>query len=82
MGKVAEKGNEMAKKQDQPEGDWPKGLSQPALRALTGAGYTRLEQLASVNEKEIAGLHGMGPKGIRILREALTEKGLVFASKK
>jgi hypothetical protein len=72
----------MAKKQNQPESVWPKGMSQPSIRALTGAGYTRLEQLANVNEKEIAGLHGMGPKGIRILREALAEKGLSFAAKK
>jgi hypothetical protein len=81
MGKVAGKESKMAKKQDQPEGDWPKRLSQPAIRALTGAGYTRLEQLANDNEKQIVGLHGMGPKGIRILRESLAEKGLSFAAK-
>jgi hypothetical protein len=71
--------DKMAKKET--ESAWPKGLSQPAIRALTGAGYTRLEQLANVNEKELSDLHGMGPKGIRILRAALTEKGLSFAAR-
>lgn len=72
----------MTKEGNQPENIWPKGLSQPAIRALTGAGYTQLEQLANVNEKDIAELHGMGPKGVRILRETLAEKGLSFAGGK
>jgi hypothetical protein len=71
----------MTQKGEQPEAVWPKGLSQPAIRALTGAGYTHVEQLANVSEKTIAGLHGMGPKGVRILRETLAEKGLSFAAK-
>ncbi len=33
-------------------------------------------------EDEIAQLHGVGPKAIRILREALSELGLSFASRK
>lgn len=45
------------------------------------AGYTRIEQLVNADENVIAGLHGMGPKGIRILRETLAEKGLSFAGK-
>lgn len=59
--------------------DFPKGLSKPAQRALAGAGYERLEQLAQVPEAEILKLHGMGPKGIRQLRDALAERGLSFA---
>jgi hypothetical protein len=61
------------------ESDLPTGLSQPAQRALAEAGYNRLEQLTRVSEKEILALHGMGPKGIRLLREALAEKGWSFA---
>ena len=72
----------MAKKPDQPESGFPAGLSQPAIRALNGADYTQLAQLVNVSEAELKALHGMGPKGIRILREALTEKGLSFAPKK
>nr|WP_206041503.1 DNA-binding protein [Rhodococcus sp. OK302] len=51
------------------------------MRALLGAGYTELSQLTSVSEKELAKLHGMGPKALRILREALAERGLTFAEK-
>ncbi|MGX4586194.1 DNA-binding protein [Paenibacillus chitinolyticus] len=63
-----------------PESDFPAGLSKPALRALAGAGFLRLEQLARVTEKELLQLHGMGPKGIEALRPALAAKGLSFAS--
>ena len=66
----------------QRESDLPKGLSAPALRALTGAGYVRLEQLTRVSEPELKKLHGMGPKAIDLLRSALEEKGLSFAKGK
>jgi len=58
---------------------FPPGLPQPALRALLGAGYDRLEAVAAATEQELLALHGMGPKGIRILREALAARGLAFA---
>jgi predicted flap endonuclease-1-like 5' DNA nuclease len=66
---------------DQLTHDLPK-TSAPARRALDGAGITSLAQLARYSEKEIAALHGMGPKAIGILREALAAKGLSFADKK
>jgi hypothetical protein len=59
-------------------GDLPAGLSQPAIRALHGAGVTRLEQLRRKTEAEVAALHGMGPKGISLLRAALRAKGWEF----
>lgn len=58
--------------------DFPR-TSAPALRALNSAGYDRLEQLTQATEREILALHGMGPKALRILREALHEKGWAFA---
>jgi hypothetical protein len=58
----------------------PAGLAQPARRALLQAGYTRLEQLAGVSEAELKQLHGMGPKAIEVMREALAARGLSFAS--
>jgi DNA-directed RNA polymerase alpha subunit len=61
---------------------WPLGLSNPAIRALEQAGYQNTEQLTAVTEKTLLGLHGMGAKGIRILRAALTERGLSFAQEK
>ncbi len=58
--------------------DFPK-VSAPAIRALNAAGYFQMEQLTQVTEAEIAALHGMGLKGVRILKEALHERGLDFA---
>ncbi|MBP6785943.1 MAG: hypothetical protein KA170_00040 [Candidatus Promineofilum sp.] len=58
---------------------FPPGMSQPSLRALLGAGHTRLEQLTTVAAADLLALHGMGPKGIRLLREALAARGLSFA---
>ena len=55
------------------------GLSAPAVRALTGAGYTHLEQLAWVRVVNLQPLHGFGPKSVRQLTEALTARGLSFA---
>ena len=62
------------------DGDLPPGLSRPARRALAAAGYDRLEQLTTATEAELSRLHGMGPKGIRQLREALTSRGWSFAA--
>jgi hypothetical protein len=58
----------------------PIGLSNPARRALSGAGITELHQLSNFKLSEVKKLHGMGPKGIRILSEALEKINLVFKS--
>lgn len=60
---------------------FPAKIGQPARRALAGAGYTSLEQLTEVTERELMQLHGMGPKALTQLREALTARGLKFAEK-
>jgi hypothetical protein len=57
---------------------FPRGVSKPALRALASAGYTSVDQLAIANERELAALHGMGPKALGILRSALKAKGKAF----
>lgn len=54
-------------------------IGAPATRALTLAGYTRLSQLTQVAAADLLKLHGVGPKAIRILREALAAQGLSFA---
>lgn len=64
------------------ESDLPPKLSAPAQRALAGAGYWRLEQLTRVREAEIKRLHGIGPNGLKQLRDALEAKGLSFAEGK
>ena len=40
---------------------------------------TTLEQVAQLDEHNLAKLHGMGPKAIGILKEALLEQGLAFS---
>jgi predicted flap endonuclease-1-like 5' DNA nuclease len=65
-----------------PEGlktDFPSGMGKVAPRSLAIAGYTRLRQLTKVTEAELLKIHGVGPKAMRILREALREKGMSFA---
>jgi uncharacterized protein YdhG (YjbR/CyaY superfamily) len=57
--------------------NFPK-IGRPATQALEAAGYTNLKQLTRVTETELAQLHGMGPKALGILREALKEEGLSF----
>lgn len=56
-------------------------LSQPALRALANAGIKKLEDLARMTEKELGALHGMGPKGMRVLKQGMKEIGLDFKNK-
>jgi hypothetical protein len=56
----------------------PGSLPVPARRALSEGGYSRLEQLTRVTEAELGQLHGMGPKALRQLREALAATGRGF----
>jgi predicted flap endonuclease-1-like 5' DNA nuclease len=67
------------KKNNESLEDFPPGIGKPATRALHGAGYTRLEQLTKVGEVDLLKLHGVGPKAMRLLREALQAQGRSFA---
>ena len=58
--------------------DTIKGLSAPARRALASVGYEHLEQLTAAREGELAKLHGMGPKALRVLKDVLAQRGLAF----
>lgn len=51
-------------------------IGAPATRALHSAGYTELRQLEGVRRSDLAELHGMGPKALGIIQDALTEHGL------
>ncbi len=76
---ISQKRGDMADEKREDQNDFPRGVSQPALRALQGAGYTRLEQLTTVTEADLLKLHGMGPKALGVLRDALQARGLSFA---
>lgn len=56
----------------------PTTIGKPATRALQQAGITTLDAVARHSAKELLALHGVGPKAIRILTEALAERGLAF----
>ena len=59
----------------------PRGLpktSAPAARALAGAGIRDLHDLSRRTEREVAALHGTGPKVLAILRDALAAAGLAY----
>jgi len=65
------------KNETRTDNDLPR-IGAPATRALEAAGYTSLKQLTKVSEAELGQLHGMGPKALGILREALKAKGWSF----
>jgi hypothetical protein len=43
-------------------------------------GVTTLEQVAAMSGSELLQLHGVGPKAVRILRDALRQRGLELKS--
>ncbi|WP_037356902.1 hypothetical protein [Amycolatopsis orientalis] len=51
-------------------GDLPKAIGSPATRALHAAGITTLAHTAEWTDAELLALHGVGPKAVRLLREA------------
>ncbi len=64
-----------------PTSDLP-NIGAPAMRALEHEGYTTLKQLTKLSETQLLQMHGVGPKAIRILKEALKAKGLSFKESK
>jgi predicted flap endonuclease-1-like 5' DNA nuclease len=63
-----------------PSDELPKGMGKPALRALQAAGITTLSEAAKRSEAELAQLHGVGPKALRVLSEALTARNASLRS--
>lgn len=56
----------------------PAAIGRPATRALLLAGIRTLDQVADHTEMELLALHGVGPRAVRLLREALAERQLAF----
>lgn len=52
------------------------GLAAPAVRALDGAGYHTLKDVAEISDEDLASLHGFGPKALKQLHQALADAGL------
>jgi predicted flap endonuclease-1-like 5' DNA nuclease len=61
-----------------PVGDLPNEIGKTAARELSLDGITNLEQVARHSRSQLLAIHGVGPKAIRILEEALAAKGLAY----
>jgi len=61
---------------------FPRGVAQPAMRALASIGVTRLDQVTRFTEAELLALHGMGPKALKAIKAALPAQGKALARKK
>ncbi|SOE02538.1 DNA-binding protein [Blastococcus haudaquaticus] len=59
----------------EPDG-FPRAIGRPATAALLDAGYTDLAELDGVAEADLLHIHGVGPKAVAVLREALAARGL------
>jgi hypothetical protein len=57
---------------------WPRAMGKVAPAAFAHHGIHRLEDLVRYTEKELLAIHGVGPKAIRVAREALADRGLAF----
>lgn len=64
-----------------PVGDLPHAIGKTAARELSAHGITHLEQVARHTKQELLAIHGVGPKAIAILGEALAAKGLGFGAR-
>jgi DNA-directed RNA polymerase alpha subunit len=65
--------------ENKPESSFLTLLSAPARSALEHAGITTLTELSQHREREILALHGVGPKSLPVLRQALQDAGMSFA---
>lgn len=61
-----------------PVGNLPDAIGKTAARELSLNGITTLAQVANHSKQELLAIHGVGPKAIAILGEALSAKGLAY----
>jgi predicted flap endonuclease-1-like 5' DNA nuclease len=68
----------MATPDVRPLGDVPDEVGKTAARALSARGIKSLKAAARWTGKDLLAIHGVGPKAIRILADALSGQGLAF----
>lgn len=61
-----------------PVGDLPHAIGKTAARELSLNGIGSLKAVAAHTRRELLAIHGVGPKAVRILGEALAERGMSF----
>lgn len=59
-------------------GDLPP-IGRPANSALLSIGAASLAEVARIGRARLLAMHGIGPKAVRILAEAMDERGIDFA---
>ncbi|HLS14561.1 MAG TPA: hypothetical protein VK095_08605 [Beutenbergiaceae bacterium] len=59
-------------------GDLPSAIGRPATHALTAAGITTLAQVAERTRADLQAMHGVGPRAVGILHDALSAEGRSF----
>ena len=68
----------MATPDVRPVGDLPDAIGKTAARAVQDAGIDSLAKVSEHSADELLAYHGVGPKAIAILSEALAERELSF----
>jgi predicted flap endonuclease-1-like 5' DNA nuclease len=63
-----------------PVGDLPDAIGKTTARELAAHGITTLARVAAHSKEELLAIHGVGPKAIAILGEALAAKALGYRS--
>jgi predicted flap endonuclease-1-like 5' DNA nuclease len=61
-----------------PVGDLPNEIGKTAARELALHGITSLARVAAHTKKDLLAIHGVGPKAVAILGEALAAQGLAY----
>jgi predicted flap endonuclease-1-like 5' DNA nuclease len=61
-----------------PVGDLPDAIGKTAARELSHHGIASLQQVAEHTRSELLAIHGVGPKALDILGEALVARGLSY----
>ncbi|WP_353953429.1 hypothetical protein V6K52_08425 [Knoellia sp. S7-12] len=54
-------------------------IGAPATRALRAQGIWTLEQVRDMGEAQLTALHGVGPVAVRLLRQALADRGWTWS---
>jgi hypothetical protein len=69
-----------ARERDSLDGTPLPRIGAPATRALRARDVWTLEQVRALSEAELSSMHGVGPRAVTLLREALAERGWEWGS--
>jgi predicted flap endonuclease-1-like 5' DNA nuclease len=61
-----------------PVGNLPNAIGKTAARELSLRGITSLQQVAAHSKRDLLAIHGVGPKAVTVLGDALAAKGMTY----